>query len=323
MTGLGAGGSTSVTPEAGHESPTGASRRGPHRLAAIDVCERMWALRYHYNYRKTVEKPWTMGGTLIHTCYEYYYASLMPDEWRRKHCPWFYQRTLEERLKIQGRDWPDLVDMAKENLSEYMNVYRDEPVTPLYIEREFSARLGEIDPGGPWPELDDEEVTCRTDLVFENESGLWIMDYKSLGRSKCRRDGTLMRWKEDGEYALNWQVLVNLWLVRHELGSKVRGFIVQRTTRHKPYDFDRHVLTVPVKAYKETPRQLRYRVHHEREVVRKLEAGERPKASFHACYGRYGPCDYWDACKAPDDASFQAIIASDFDRPTPKLNVVK
>ena len=319
MSGLGAGGATSGAPEKAHASPTGASARGPHQMAAIEVCERLWALRYHYNYRQYVDTFWRMGGTLIHTCYEYYYASLMDEGWRRAQCPWFYERSLEERLQEQGRDWPDEVKMAKENLAEYMQVYQGEPVKPLFIEREFEARIGDIDPGGPYPELDDEVVTCRSDLVFENDAGIWIMDYKSLGRSKCRKDGTLMRWKEDGEYALNWQVLVNLWLVRQELGPKVRGFVVQRTTRHRPYDFDRHVLTVPVKAYKETPRQLRLRALHEKEVREKLARGERPKASFHACYGRYGPCDYWDACKANDDAGFTRVISDDFEGPKPKV----
>jgi len=300
---------------------SGASARGPSRLAALNVCERAWALRYYYWIRQNVDNEYRMGGSLIHTCYEYYYATKMSEEMRKERCPWFYRQTLQERLEEQGRDFPELVEMAKENLAAYMQVYSHEPVRPLWIEREFSATLGEIDPGGPHPELDDEVVTCRSDLVFENDDGIWIMDYKSVGAQGTGRDGRLWRWKANNEYALNLQVLVNLHLVRRVLGAgRVRGFIIQRTTRQGPYDFDRHVLSVPMKAYKETPRQLRYAVQHEMEVARTIQEGGRPKPSFNACFGRYGACDYRDACMAKDDAGFQAVLRRDFD--VPQLKVV-
>jgi len=311
------GEATSLDPEAGEDSPSGASLRGSHRLAAVETCERMWALRYYWYFRGNKDNEWRLGGSLIHTCYQYYYASLLPVK-----PPWYFEKTLQERLAEQSLAMPEpkrseLVKMALTNLHYYMQVYSTdrEILRPLHIEEEFAATLGELDPGGPWPELDNDLVTCRPDLVYEIGPWIWILDYKSHGRSRVNpKTGRLTRWKEDGEYAINWQVLINLLILRKRLGPRVRGFVIQRTTRQEPYDFDRTPLTIPQIPYEEAARTARELVRHEYQVMSKIEQGERPSARYHACYGRFGPCDYRYACLSPDRETMQKRLNSEYNR---------
>lgn len=290
-----------ATPESSEDSPSGASLRGAHRLAAVETCERLWALRYLWFYRPVSDAPWRMGGSLLHTCYQYWYASMM-----EKKYAWFEQQSLLDALRIQAQGIveparTELTRMALANFVHYRRRYEDDArvIVPIAIEEEFAATLGELDPGGPWPELDQDLVTCRSDMVYRDLSGgVWIMDYKSHGRSKVNpRTGLLTKWASDGEYSLNWQVLINLLVLRARIG-RVDGFVIQRTTRQEPYDFDRHVLTIPLLAYQEAGRVARELVHREYEVKEKIARGEKPSPRFHACYGRYGPCDYHYVCTA-------------------------
>lgn len=198
-----------------------------------------------------------------------------------------------------------LVAMSMANLLQYMQFYAEDRnyLEPLHIEEEFTATVGELDPGGPDSSLDNEIVTCRPDLIYRTKSGaISVLDYKSHGNSRVNpTTGRLTRWnQETGEYALNWQVLTNLHIVRARLGYRVADFVIQRTTRQEPYDFDRHVLKIPQLAYTEAPRVMRELVKQERESIVKLERGERPSPRFHACMGRFGPCDYRFVCTATD-----------------------
>jgi hypothetical protein len=157
--------------------------------------------------------------------------------------------------------------------------------------------------------LDNDVITSRNDLVYESESGIWIMDYKTVGRSKTNsRTGRLIRWNEANEFALNWQSLINLHILRAKLGPRVRGFVVTRATRQPPYDFDRNPLTIPSIAYMEAPRAAREAVLHEYEVMRKIEQGSKPRPSYHACWGRYGACDYRDVCRAHTEEERAKIL---------------
>jgi len=320
MAGMGVGSSGAPTDRM-EDSPSGASTRGPHRLSAVRVCERKWAFRYHWDFRPPAraDKDWRLGGTLIHLCLAYYYASRMPVE-TQPH--WFKVKDLYQALKDEGQGRDHVIESAKASLAAYMQEYAADDIRPMWIEKEWTAKLGELDPGGPWPELDDEEVTCRSDLVYElTRSGFGnIMDHKSFGVSKTRRDGTLVKWSPDGEFSLNWQILVNLQIVRAELlrmgrdPTWLRGFVIQRCTRNSPYVFDRNVVPISQAAYSYTPRLLRKAVKMELDLMARIEAGDAPDPNYDACYGKYGPCDYIDVCRAATDEQAKAVLLRDFER---------
>jgi len=308
-------------------------------MASIQTCERQWALRYLWGYRQKKDNKWAAGGTLFHTEMQYVAVSRLPKE---KRPAWATHDKRLNALSAQAQGDKELRDKANEAAAQYVQTYglEEDPLYPVYIEEEFSATLGEIDSfdaDRPRPDLDDEIVTCRTDLVAKNTraGGIWILDYKTIGISKVsKKTGNMFRWNPKGEYALDWQVLINLHLVRATLAREghpdafdVRGFIIQRATREPDrngrHDFDRHVLVIPPIAYKEAARAARLAVIHEVEVRDRIEAGGKPNPSYHACWGQYGPCDYRNVCIAEDKEQQAEILAADFKRieiPWPRGN---
>lgn len=334
----------------------GPSTRGGHRLAAVNKCSRQWALRYYWYYRPVGDKPYRLWGTLLHTCYEYFYAAMMPDppEWFRKTA--LIDRLREQASVIAEPVRSQLLNMTADNFTAYRLRYADDHLLmePVYIEEEFAATLEEIDPisedevrdeigrtkaavfrvsgletraleAGARVEaeyralksLDREIVTCRPDLIWRLKKNRtqWIRDYKSLGRSRVNyRTGALFRWtsddgEESGEFSVNWQVLLNLKIVRARLGlGNIRGFDIQRVTRQPPYDFDRNTLTIPGDAYKHAGRVARELVAHENRVTLQIESGQKPAYRPSECQTQFGLCDYIHVCKAPSQHEMLARL---------------
>jgi len=299
---------TSLTPDHLTTSAQhgGASRRGPHRLASTS-CERLWALRSSYGVVAKYDPPLRLQGTLIHTCLAYYYAERM-----RPQPSWFVERPIDVALAKDGEGHPDLIRNAVAVFEAFKQRVAGDTWQPICAEEEFEATIGEIDPEGSDTSLNSEVVTCRTDLVIEVNGELWIVDHKSTGGSY--NSDRLAVWKDDGEYKMNWQIMMNLHILRTprnvaRLGGRtVRGFIIQRLKQRPPYDFDRHPVHVPALAYQATPRTARNFVAKEREILQKIERGESPTPNFGACWGRYGACDYHDLCAASSKSEQQAIL---------------
>jgi hypothetical protein len=245
----------------------------------------------------------------------------MPDEERHQRARWWYEKSLQQALEEKGRGVPAEIQAAKEMLMAYREWYPDvaDPWVPRYLEEEFKATVGELDPGGPDSSLDDEVISCRPDAIVEqfdsmlNTNVLWIIDYKTRGKSWGKNSDKLESWSDENEFKLDWQVLYNLQIVRKRLAPRiVAGFVIQRLKREAPYDFDRHVLVVPGSAYAEAPRAARGFVAAEREIKRRVAAGVKPVPSFLGCWGRYGPCDYRDICAAPTKQRANEIMHERF-----------
>ena len=289
----------------------GSSKRGPHRLAST-ACERLWTLRSVYGLVSKYDPPLRLQGTLIHDCLAFHNASLMSQP-----PSWFQTRTLEEALAIDGAGQPQLIRVAKEVYEAYKLRHAGDTWRPIFVEEEFEASIGELDPGGPDSTLDSEVVTCRTDLVIETNGELWIVDHKSTGGGWGGKE-RLETWKDDGEYKMNWQVLMNLHILRAPSnaarfgGKTIKGFIIQRIKHRTPFDFDRHPVHVPALAYQAAPRAARQYVAKEREILAKINRGESPTPNFSSCFGRYGKCDYYDLCAAGSKSEQQTIMHSAF-----------
>jgi hypothetical protein len=287
----------------------GASQRGPHRLAST-ACERLWALRTVYGIAAKTEPPTRLMGTLIHTCLAYHFAEMMttPPQWAR-------DRTLSDALSQDGEGAPELIRAANDVYAAYRQRFAGDVWLPIAVEEEFAASIGELDPDGPDRTLDHEIVTCRADLVVESNGDLWIVDHKSTGGTYGDR---LPAWKDDGEYKLSWQIMMNLQILRaprnvERLGGRtVRGFIIQRIKQRTPFDFDRHVVQVPSKAYASVPRAARELVRAERNILDKIDRGEAPLPNFSMCYGRYGACDLFPLCSASTDAEAHMVMDTQF-----------
>lgn len=287
-------------------SPSGASSRGSHRLASAGGgCELMYALAYEHGLRPKSEPPWRVIGSLVHNCLAYHYGTMMNPR------PLFLDEyPLHEQLVMTAGAHQDLVSVAYEVFEAYKKTYAGEAWIPRFVEEEFGATIGELDPGGPHPELDAERITCRSDLIIESNGEYWAVDYKcSAGTFNQER---LEPWKDDGEYRMHWQAIVNLHILRKRLDKPVRGFIIQRIKRKAPYDFDRRALKIPVLAYQTAPRSMRMFVKRENELLARLRAGEKPVPNYACCQGRYGACDYINLCGADSEAMRDLVFDQEF-----------
>lgn len=305
------------------EFASGASSRGGHQLSCADTCERRWALRYYARIEPIGEPEFRLGGTLIHDAVAHRYAQRMMD--LGKPAPsWWENKTIEEVLSERGRGYPTLIERAMDVYHMYARYWwgteteaplsnkAPEPWEPIAVEEEFRATIGEIDPGGPDSSLDDEIVTCGTDLLVRNtDTGiLYVVDHKTKSHAYGRNRDRLPTWSEKGEYRVSLQAMMNLLLIRNTYPDEtVGGFIINRITRAEPYCFDRHLLTISPLLYAALPRELRRLVGKERDIREKIERGEKTAQSMHQCYGRYGACDYVDLCAAMSKEE-QEIIAS-------------
>lgn len=336
-------------------SPSGRSLRGSHQLAAFDACEYLANLRYFQRTVGRVDKPTRLRGTLIHLCMAYYYASKMSPDIQPA---WFGQKDLHTALDEKGRGLPDGIFRALEVMTAYNEHYKDQkPVwTPMFIEDEFFATPRELDPAidqeietlshraeqeqnsekrsqleyhlahlRHLKSFDDFPVSCRPDLIVKIMAAtgpeLWIVDHKSQGKAWGKGKG-LRKWKDDGEYVLDWQVLVNLVVARAPSnvarlkGLPIKGFIINRMTREPDengrYFFDHHILNVPHVAYTRTPRRMRAALAKELVVRQKVDNGILPDQNFWACQGRYGACDYRPLCSAKTQKAAYDLLQSDF-----------
>lgn len=296
------------------ESALGApSSRGSHRLAAVSTCPLAWWLRYVMMFRPVAEPLYRLIGTLVHVAVAYWYVSKLPELLRPR---WFYAMSLEARLTALAPGKRKLVDQALDVLGAYAEHYADEdtckwPLRTVWIEHEFKAKVGELDPGGPDRALDDIEVSARLDRVVEDGDGdLWIVDYKCSGRSR-RADQRLDKWSGQGEFEISWQVLLGLLILRLRVRNRiVRGFIIRRIKREKPYDFADVPLSIPDRPYRRAGRMARAQVAKETYwlgqvgdvgTVDDVLAQQVLDEHYWACPGtRYGPCDYRRLCAAPE-----------------------
>lgn len=276
----------------------------------------MWALKTLHGLVTLNDPTLRLTGTLVHSCLAYHYASKMPIP-----PAWTKERTLQEALEHDAQYASNKDELVRSTLAIY-NAFQHfasgDAWHPVAVEEEFRATIGDLDPGGPDSSLDHEVVTCRTDLVVEINGELWIVDHKSSGGGYASGNGDrLPKWKHDGEYKLNWQVLMNLQILRashnvSRLGRRVKGFIVQRIKQRPPYDFDRHVVQIAQLAYDDAPRTARGFVAAERQILERVQRGEKPLPNYSMCWGRYGACDYHDICGASSKAAQADIIARNF-----------
>lgn len=312
---------TTTTPET--LAPSGASSRGSHQLASVAQCPRKWMLRYRKRLRPIAEPPFRMGGTLIHDAVAYHYAERLIAAGKYDTPSWWTGESLDDVLVKAGAGHPDLIQIAKEVYDAYPRYWEDVaalnsgvPWEPVAVEEEWRATVGQIDPGGDDTSLDDEVVTCRTDLVARDvhTGDIIIVDHKtkSGGWGESGRN-RLPVWKSDGEYAISWQALLNLYIIRLNFPNEtVRCFTINRIKRQPPYDFDRHTLDISPRVYAAVPRTVRAMVAKEREVDGMIAAGAPPVPHLWSCFGRYGACDYLDLCNATDNDAMNAIANADF-----------
>lgn len=302
-----------IIAEVGESRLAGPSSRGGHQLAASGTCPHQWEMRYARGIRPKWEPRYRMVGTLGHVGLAYFHVMQLPPA---QQPPWFGQQTLEEKWREISGARPKLIDLAREATRRYMELYHDEhthpewPIKTVWCEHEFSATIAELDPGGAVDRhkgrtayddvLDREVVTARYDRVVQfYDQSLGIQDYKftEIGATS----GALHRWKGNGEYTVDWQVLLGLKILRVRVKSHiVDGWSIRRIRWGKHFDSDTQPLDIPQGPYEDVGNVARVQVAAELEYRARLAAGEaRLDRRYWVCKGtRYGPCDYRPLCAA-------------------------
>lgn len=305
------------------EDPSGPSTRGPHRIQAFAACELAGLMRYYLGYISNFTESYKMIGTLFHLIAAYHYAEILAKSGMV--IPWL-SIDLETRAReIYLTPWQDATkdwEQAQRAGGAYVRHYRGENWIPIAVETERWATLGEIDPGGPWPELDSEIVTCRNDLEVEVEGPgtIGINDFKT--QSIYGQD--LPKWNADTTpFRLDWQAADNMVVTtahyRREGKRPPSFFAIQRVTRKtdakKRHKFDRNPVTIPPTIMEDTPRLLRMGVRKELDVIDRMKAGHRVMRDGvvkGACYHRFGACDFADFCAGKSKEARALILAEQY-----------
>lgn len=297
------------------EFPSGASSRGSHQLTSAATCEQLYTYKYLNNLRIVHEPPWRAIGSAIHEALAWHYAAKLPEEAR----PQIWAPDNFEELVMQAsRNVQAVYDIAMDVYQFYCRRHSSESWTPVAVEQEYKATLGELDPEhATGTEEDDEYVTCRSDLIVEQNGGLYIVDHKCLAGNYVT--GRLDRWQSDNEFTMSLQVMMNLHLVAmhyQRIGDPrpVKGFIIQRIKRKQPYEIDRNLVDISPRVLRGAPYVARQLVRREAEIKNKVKSGIPVTPNYSQCMGRYGLCDYYNVCSADTSEQAKSFLESAYTR---------
>lgn len=280
----------------------GRSSRGSTQLANVELCEALWAYENVFGLEPRFPPRHLMRGSLIHEALAYHWASQLPAADRP---PWFYELTLKQALDHIGQGRPSLIGLALNVVAQYQASYgpKDENWTPLWVEREFNAKLtggGHLASAAGYS-VGPDVVSAKPDLVaYDQRDGrILLVDHKT-GAPK------------GSEFELSWQ-LSFYRMVLEANDVAIDGVVIQsvKTNTHGTVcAFDR--IEVPMNRHMDPLilHTLKRRMKKEEEV-RQRGYGE-PNYGPQTCFGRWGPCWYRDLCTARDPDHQQTIISRDF-----------
>lgn len=302
--------------------PGGHSKRGSHRLSQVSICPRQWYFRWALGLSANEQPYYFTEGTLVHIALAYYRAQQLHE--RGLPVPsWFFERTMQDCLAEAGKGAPDAVQLGLSVFSAYGQRYAShDPWEPISMETEFEASLGEIrrltQPDAPPRADDDEVVSSRIDLVVRTNGYLWAADYKTTKKSYKDK---LSRFNFEGEYAVNFQFLLQCAILRVRLGSEFRGIAIERILKSTPHDFDRTAAPLSNAFFRALPDTLSMLTAQERELGRSALAAQArgedmyewlPVAHPWACYSGGSPCQYRPLCTAEDAGQRKETVVREY-----------
>jgi hypothetical protein len=298
-------------------APGGSSLSGPHRAMTAAKCEVLLVLGYLKGFRPKMQKPAPLTGTLMHLHLAYHFGS-MCDEIP----PWFGIAPKDAVIEEEARGYPKLIDKADEMYTNWMYYTQHRRIKPVAVEHEFYTTVGLIDPGGPFPELDDQLVTCRTDLLFRGPDGfLYLNDYKTTAGTYVRstQSRKLGPWRKNNRFRLSLQVALNLLYARHVLKEPIKAMFIERILSSEPWTVDMNVVKMGKWIYSKAPRLVRMAKKAEVDIAKRFrENGMRdilPTGMLTgSCASGYGPCEFSDWCCAETVTERRQILQEEFAR---------
>lgn len=306
-------------------SPGGASRRGSHRLAESAICPRKWYLDVGRGIKPKRTPQHFIEGTLVHLALAYYRAEQLAEKGQAP--AWFREKTLEQALVEEGAGYPDAIKLAKSVLKAYRERWASakDPWEAVDIEKEYTATLGQIRKlVNPYeePKSDDAEVvSARIDFMLRTNGFLWACDYKTTAHGRGSR---LPEWNPEGEYAVNWQFLLQTAILKVNLGTEFRGVLVERILKKEPHDFDRAVAPISRAAFMDLPNVIARQALVERQIAKQAldaqAAGEDmatwvPSGNWWNCYQWGSPCEYRALCTSETAGQWKDTLVREYQQP--------
>ena len=275
-------------------------------------------------------------GTLGHCALAYFYAQRM-----ERKPKWFIDfPDAEKYLERDALGNDDRLHDVKQLMEFYAEREKGEPLNAIYCEEEWEATIGEVDPDGKdepaedieyvengekkvWHHcaLNDEVITCRPDIIAENNGVPVIYDHKVVGINKKTGRLTVMN-PQYPDLTYHWQAAFNLLVVSKGRCTEAPGarlpveeFVLNRVSRGLPHDVSRDKLDLSPMMVRKLPATVRDAIRRSR--ILKKKALLDPKslvANFSACNGQYA-CDYIPLCYSNSVAERDAIAHSQFTFP--------
>ncbi len=303
------------------KGPGGYSRRGSHRLAQAGTCERKWYLRWARALKPNKAPIYFLEGTLAHIALAYYRANQLHQ--RGLPVPaWFFTESMQDCLLRNGEGFPDAIALGNSIFQAYHQRYAGgDAWEPIAIEEEYEASLGEIrqliTPGCAPRDDDGEVFTSRIDLMVRTNGFLWACDYKT---TKGYR-GKLGAFNYEGEFAVNWQFLLQTAILRIHFGTEFRGVVIERVLKGTPHDFERTPAPLSPQMFNDLPDALSRAAFFERFVAKKALAAQAAGEDMHtwlpapspwACFAWGQPCEYRLICTADRALQRAETIVRDY-----------
>jgi hypothetical protein len=276
----------------------------------VALCPRRWYLRWARGLVAKERPEYLMEGTLVHLALAYFRAEQMAVK-----PAWYLSTPLDVALERVGQGHAKSLELARNILAAYRaRAAQLDGWEPVAIEYEYTVTLGElrraVNPGAALLPDDGEVVSARIDLMLRANGQVWACDYKTTRGVK----GNLPPFRMDGEYALNWQFLLQTAILKVRLGKEFRAVVVERILKSPPYYSSRDVAPCAVSALRGVPDTVASLCRQERAVLQQAtEAQARgedmetwmPPGNFWACHEYNRPCEYAPLCRAESVDAFR------------------
>ncbi|KKM92263.1 hypothetical protein LCGC14_1220160 [marine sediment metagenome] len=265
---------------------TGGSGHGWSRSSTMQQCPHKYDQKYNKNKggweNGIPPKALQIGGCFHAFMALYYQREIDIDKGATPDEAVVEPGVLCDALLDYGAD-PVLIGAAWQYFEGYANYYEAQGhdwFKPLAVE--YRAK----DPNGP--------DTCRYDLIAEVKDhpvvlpGTWIVEHKTASRLD---KGVTEGWHLDGEIVGQCMIYKKARLAMKF--GKLQGVIVNVIVKTKIPQFHREFVTPPMKSTRRQAKDLK--------VFRATKAiyesvGYWPR-SLASCVGRYGFCEFFDACR--------------------------
>lgn len=263
---------------------TGGSGYGWSRYSTLQKCPYKYYLRYVKKVPREGSAPAPLEiGACFHAFMAMYYQRIY-DLTTGHEKPTQEPGTLFDLLLDYKAD-ATRVQEAWRLFEAYANFYESngDYIEPLAVEVHAQDKKG--------------PSTCRYDLIAHVSDdapippGIWVVEHKSASRlDRGNQEG----WHLDGEIIGQ----ISLW---NSSGMKRRfgplqGVIVNLAIKTKWPKFHREIVAPPIKHARRQTKDLKVW----RGMTGVFEATNTWPRSLAACWGRYGPCEFFDHCRDGD-----------------------